>query len=210
MAKAKKDGPKGKPGRPKMTEAEKAAAKAKREAEKAQAAAPQASSQSSGAASANSGFKKPTADQVRKLVKSLVSMGNESRAISTAVGEKVAKAVETQHFDKKALNIVKSLYQMSINRPKAFAITLPHLLAYIDDLGLAETANEARGMNLEGEDNDGEDAEETAAEADEETDAEHDETPASGPSPRLSVVPGPAAPTASEDVPPAPASEEAA
>lgn len=125
-------------------------------------------------------------------------MGNESRSISQAVGEKVATAVENQHFDKKALNIVKGLYQMSINRAQAFAITLPHLLAYIDDLGLDKVANEARGMDLageeDGEDEDGEDA--------------ADEQPATGKSPSLSIVPGAAAPAS--EVPSAPQNEEEA
>lgn len=133
------------------------------------------------------------------MVKSLVSMGNESRSISQAVGEKIAKAVENQHFDKKALGYAKSLYQMSINRPQSFAITFIHLLAYINDLGLDKAANDARGMDIDGED-DGEESET----------AEHDETPAAGKSPGLSVVRGSAAPQpdASSEVPPAPSEKD--
>lgn len=160
------------------------------------------SSPASAATSVNSGFKKPTPEQVKRLVKQIISRNNDARSISQTASEMVAKAVENQHFDKKAFGMVKSLYQMSINRPEAFAVTLPHLLAYIDDLGLAEAANEARGMDLEGEE-DGEEGEETGTDQ-----AEHDETPTTGASPRLSVVPGPNAPQS--EVPAAPKDDEQA
>jgi len=168
---------------------------------------------SSPASASGQGFKKPTADQVQRLVKSIVSMGNESRSISQAVGEKIAKAVETQHFDKKALGYAKGLYQMAQNRPEAFAVTLPHLLAYIDDLDLVNVANNARGLAINGEDDDGDDPDDgdqvdlEDAIADAIADAP-DEQPATGASPRLSIVPGSNAPTA--DVPSAPRNEDAA
>lgn len=144
------------------------------------------STASSTAPAPSSEFRKPTADQVKALVKKMVSRGNEARTISQAASEVLAKAVETQHFDKKAFAIVKGLYQMSVNRPEALAITLPHLLAYIDDLGLAETAAEARGMDLEPEDDD----------TDLETETEQAE-PDPGRPGMLRVVPGANAPVPS-------------
>lgn len=214
-AKNKKQRDPNTPKKPRKPRAAKAA-KAK-PAEPETTAAPAASSPSSGATSGS--FKKPSPDQVQKLVKSIVAMGNESRSISQAVGEKIAKAVETQHFDKKALGMAKSLYQMAQNRPEAFAITLPHLLAYIDDLDLVGIADKNRGLPINGEDDDGQtDLEEAIAEHDGEFDdgpeslvdamasaieadgGDFDETPITGPSPRLSIVPGPNAPA---EVPPA-------
>jgi hypothetical protein len=133
-------------------------------------------------------------------------MGNESRSISQAVGEKIAKAVETQHFDKKALGYAKGLYQMAQNRPEAFAVTLPHLLAYIDDLDLVNVANNARGLAINGEDDDGDDPDDGDQVDLEDAIADApDEQPATGASPRLSIVPGSNAPTA--DVPSAPEAE---
>jgi hypothetical protein len=129
-------------------------------------------------------------------------MGNDARSISQSMGEKTAKAVENQHFDKKALGIARSLYQMSINRPQAFATTLPHLLAYIDDLGLAAVAAENQGMDLDGDDEEEDGEEETG------TDEVPAEQPASGKSPSLKVVPGANAP--GSDVPPAPGEDKAA
>lgn len=49
----------------------------------------------------------------------------------------VAKAVETKHFDRKALSIVRGLEAMSDNK---LQVTLPHLLMYIDALELAKRA----------------------------------------------------------------------
>jgi hypothetical protein len=145
--------PKGSKNRPK----DQAAAKPKRPKKaKAAAAAPAQPSRASAEASGSHPFKKPTADQVKSLVKALVSRGNEARSITEGASELVAKAVETKHFDKKALMIAKGLFQMAKNRPEAFSVTLPHLLAYIDDLELVKVANDARGLDLDGND-DGDD-----------------------------------------------------
>lgn len=158
-------------------------------------------------ATVNSGFKKPTPEQVKALVKKVISRNNDSRKSSQDASELVAKAVETQHFDKKAFSIVKGLYQMSVNRPEAFAITLPHLLSYIDDLGLADVASANSGMDLNGDDDEGDDEMDVGDFGD---DAPPDEQPTTGKSPGLRVVPGPAAPDASSDVPSPAEGEEAA
>ena len=205
--------PRGSKNKPKDPSATKKPRKAKGAAAAPEApkteAAPPASSQSSGA---TQGFKKPTADQVQRLVKSIVSMGNESRSISQAVGEKIAKAVENQHFDKKALGYAKGLYQMAQNRPEAFAITLPHLLQYIHDLDLVNVANNARGLPINGEDDDGDDGDDDQIDLEDAITDAPDEQPATGASPRLSIVPGSNAPTAENaaDVPRAPRNEDAA
>lgn len=171
MARPKSDKPKS-PKNPKVPK--------KPRAKKAeQAEAPQKSSPAS-AVPVSHQFKKPNADQVTRLVKALVSAGNEARSITQTSSEKIARAVENQHFDKKALMIVKGLYQMAKNRPESFAVTLPHLLAYIDDLELVKIADDARGLDLEGQDDEG---------GDEGTDQGADEQPASGKSPGLSIVP---------------------
>lgn len=53
------------------------------------------------------------------------------------MGEMIAKACETKHFDRKALSMVRGLDAMSDNK---LQVTLPHLLMYIDALGLNERA----------------------------------------------------------------------
>jgi hypothetical protein len=53
------------------------------------------------------------------------------------MGEMVAKAVEAKHFDRKALSIVRGLESMSDNK---LQVTLPHLMMYIDALGLSQRA----------------------------------------------------------------------
>lgn len=66
-----------------------------------------------------------------------------SRNATSAYGAEVAKAVEKKHVDKKALSMAFSLDDMPDEK---LAITLPHLLRYIDDLKLHERAEAAQGM----------------------------------------------------------------
>lgn len=105
---------------------------------------------STGSASGSS--KKPAKEQVVRLVKRLESMAADARSKTGEMGEVTAKAVENQHFDRTALSMVRKLYKMAKSRPQQLGITLPHLLAYIDDLELDKIADENRGMDLESDD----------------------------------------------------------
>lgn len=169
------------------------------------AASQPASSQSSAAKQVNAEFKRPTKDQVIKLVKGLESMHIQAKEITSAMGEKVAKAVENQHVDRVALGIARKLWKRFQGNALQGAITLTHLLSYIDDLSLDKEAEQAKAeaLNLDGEDDDTE-----AAAATEDAggdDAPPDEQPTTGKSPALTVVPGSAAPSS---VPPAPTEGE--
>lgn len=83
-------------------------------------------------------FRAPAADHVVKSVRKLESMAKNVQSASGEMGEFVNKLVENHHYDKKALGIVRNLAKMPDER---LAITLPHLLKYIDDLKLGERAN---------------------------------------------------------------------
>lgn len=163
------------------------------------------SSQSSAAKQVNAGFKRPTKDQVIKLVKGLESMHTQAKEITSAMGEKVAKAVENQHVDRVALGMTRKLWKRFQGNALQGAITLTHLLSYIDDLSLDKEAEQAKAeaLNLDGEDDDTEAA--TTTEDAGGDDAPPDEQPTTGKSPALTVVPGSAAPTS--EVPAAPAPE---
>jgi hypothetical protein len=113
------------------------------------AAEPKATPAQPSPSPATSTFKKPPAEAVVKLVKRLANYKKDAQSIAGTIGEAIAKAVETQHFDKKALAMVRQLHAMS---PERLAITLPHLLSYIDDLGLDKVADENRGLPINGED----------------------------------------------------------
>jgi len=200
-------------GRPKMSQAEKAAAKAKREAEKGEtgakpraakapkAARPAASLQSSGAE-----FKKPNPDELLKLVKQVCARAADQKTIGMAAKELIDKAAETRGLDKAAFGIVRKLWKMGQDNPEKLSVTLPHLLSYVDDLGLADIADGARGLEINGEDDSGEDdgqtdiedavAETTVAEA---SDEEFSDSAAPAPAHRLSIVPGPNAPSPEPD-----------
>ena len=164
MAKPKSDAPK-KPRKPRQPKAEPAAALA------------------TSSASFEAVLKKPSADQVKTLVKRLAKAKAEQDSINGSAREMIAKVVETQHFDKTALSMVRRLYKMAKDRPEALAVTLPHLLSYIDDLGIAEVADDNAGLPLETGD--------FSSRPDDEDVDRNAETPASGKSPGLTIVPRP-------------------
>jgi uncharacterized protein (UPF0335 family) len=101
--------------------------------------------------------KKPEPEQVRRLVRTLETLSEDQKSIGGTAREKFAKAVESQHFDAKALSWVRSMYRHAKKKPTEFAISLPHCLSYIADLGLDRIADEARGLPINGE-NDGDGA----------------------------------------------------
>jgi hypothetical protein len=206
--------PKGSKNKPKE-EAAAAAKKPRRtKAKPAPAAAPQAASSPSSAQ-----FKKPSPDELVRLVKQTLSRAADQKSLGMQAKELVDKLAETRGLDKKAFGIVRGLYKMGKDNPEKLSVTLPHLLSYIDDLGLAETADKARGLEINGEDDDGDDGQTdleeaiademvtgektTGAEATETTGAETAEWPDDQQitRSRLSIVPGPNAPV--PEAPPA-------
>jgi hypothetical protein len=165
--------------------------KSRKTAEASQPESQPTSSQSSGAAE----FKKPSPDALQKLVKQVCSRAADQKSLGMESKELIDKAAETQGLNKKAFGIVKALWKMGQDAPEKLAITLPHLLAYIDDLKLPEIADQNRGLPINGE-NDGQvDLEEAIAET---TGAEtgdfYDSAANSAPAHRLTIVPGPNAP----------------
>jgi len=87
-------------------------------------------------------FKCPGEQEVVNLVRRLKAQAKVAQETSGVMGEMVAKAVETKHFDRKALSIVRSLESMSDNK---LQVTLPHLMMYIDALKLNDRA-QAQGQ----------------------------------------------------------------
>jgi hypothetical protein len=82
-------------------------------------------------------FKCPGEAEVVALVRRLKSAGKVAQEKAGEMGEMIAKAVETKHFDRTALAMVRKLEAMSDNK---LQVTLPHFLMYIDALGLPERA----------------------------------------------------------------------
>lgn len=189
-----------------------AAAKKEPKARKPRAKAPtsdkpEAQSTASAASAAPSAnlphqYKLPATGIVERLAKALDSMKGDIQETTRAMGERVAKAVETQHVDKKALALVRSLRQLHARQPAQFAITFTHLLYYMDDMKFAELADAARGLAINGEDDDGEgddgqtDLEDAVTASTDDAppaappaETPPDEQPATGKSPALEVVP---------------------
>ena len=106
-----------------------------------QGAAPQPSPSS---ASGTSG--KPAADDVVALVETLAAYDDQKKEIGDSSRETLAEAVESKHFDPAALRWARMLYKAAKKDPEKFAISLPHFLSYVDDLNLAQIADNSRGM----------------------------------------------------------------
>ena len=88
-------------------------------------------------------FKAPTTEQVTKLVRKLDNWDNERKTISDAARESISKARENQHLDPLALAIGRRLNKLTDEK---LAVTLPHLLRYIDDLKLEQRATQQMDM----------------------------------------------------------------
>lgn len=90
----------------------------------------------------------PTTKVVQDLAKFRRNTKKRTQGIAGELGGEIAKAVENKHLDRKAHAIACQLDAMDDER---LAVTLPHLMRYIDDLGLVERANKQAQMFEEGE-----------------------------------------------------------
>lgn len=79
----------------------------------------------------------PTESVVKSLAKAKRSANQRSGAISGELGSAVKEAADKKHLDRKAFAIATSLDVLDDER---LAITLPHLLHYIEVLGLDKRA----------------------------------------------------------------------
>lgn len=85
----------------------------------------------------------PSSKLIQDLAKDGGKATKRAREIIGAFGQQVSEAADKKHVDKKALGMARTLEALSDER---LAITLPHLLKYIDDLGLAERASKQAEM----------------------------------------------------------------
>jgi hypothetical protein len=90
--------------------------------------------------------KAPAPDEVRDLVETLAAYDDQKKALTEGAKETLDSAVEAKHFDKTALGWARTLYKRAKKDPEGFAVSLPHFLSYIDDLRLAQIADNSRGM----------------------------------------------------------------
>lgn len=95
----------------------------------------------------------PATNDVVNLARRFKTSKKQMSEIAGSLGEMVANAVEKKHLDRKAFSIVRALDSLSDER---LAITLPHLMRYIDDLDLRKRATiqgDFYGSGSEGETN---------------------------------------------------------
>lgn len=122
-------------------------------------------------------FKCPAEADVVSLVRRLKSASKVAQEKAGEMGEMIAKACETKHFDRKALSIVRGLESMSDNK---LQVTLPHLLMYIDALGLSQRASNQGQLIADAP---------TTGGADMDDDEDDDANAGTSSQPKLQVVP---------------------
>jgi hypothetical protein len=146
---------------------------------KQETASPATSSQSSGAAE----FKKPLPSDIVALVNELDNLDGDKKSLTDSGKDWIDSLAEKKGLDKKAFAMVRALWKLGQKDAAKLAITLPHLLSYIDDLGLAQIADNHRGFEINGEPNEPDISQETTGA---ETAWPDDQQVRS----RLSIVPG--------------------
>lgn len=104
----------------------------------------------------------PPTTVLKDLARLKKSTSARSSVITDEYSKAVQKAVEKKHVDRKANSIAQSLAAMDDGK---LAITLPHLLHYIEALGLEERASKQAEMFGNG-----------VTEGEEEAEGEEDET----------------------------------
>ena len=92
-------------------------------------------------------LKTPSAEQLTTLVLKLNNLETKRKLVSDSIKESIEIAKETQHLDPLALAIGRRLDKLPDEK---LAVTLPHLLKYIDDMGLEKRAT-AQGEMFEPE-----------------------------------------------------------
>jgi hypothetical protein len=92
------------------------------------------------------GIRVPTPQEVKDLVRRADVQSKQASEAAGAVGEMIAKAVESKHFNRKALSVVRSFNSMSDNK---LAEALPAFLYYCDCLGLKERAEKQGKLDLD-------------------------------------------------------------
>jgi hypothetical protein len=142
-------------------------------------ASPATSSQSSGAAE----FKKPVPSEIVSLTAALDELDGDKKALTDSGKDWIDSLSETKGLDKKAFGWVRTIWKYVQKEPEKSAISIPHFLSYMADLKIAEAADAARGLEINGEPNEPDISQETTGA---ETAWPDDQQIRS----RLSIVPG--------------------
>jgi hypothetical protein len=147
---------------------------------KQETASPATSSQSSGAAE----FKQPLPSEIVSLTAALDELDGDKKALTDSGNDWIDSLAELKGLDKKAFGWVRTIWKYVQKEPEKSAISIPHFLSYMADLKIAEAADAARGLEINGEPNEPDISHETTGA---ETAWPDDQQVRS----RLSIVPGP-------------------
>lgn len=88
----------------------------------------------------------PDSDVVQSLAKAKLKLQKSNATSGGELGEKIGKAVENKHLDRKAFSIACQFNKMQDHDKEKMAITYFHLLRYLKDLNIPSIAEEHKGM----------------------------------------------------------------
>jgi hypothetical protein len=119
----------------------------KARSEKAAQVTQPTSSQSSGAAE----FKQPLPSEIVSLTAALDELDGDKKALTDSGKDWIDSLAELKGLDKKAFGWVRTIWKYMQKEPEKSAISIPHFLSYMADLKIAEAADAARGLEINGE-----------------------------------------------------------
>lgn len=88
----------------------------------------------------------PDSDVVQSLAKAKLKLQKSNATSGGELGEKIGKAVENKHLDRKAFSIACQFNKMQDHDKEKMAVTYFHLLRYLKDLNIPAIAEEHKGM----------------------------------------------------------------
>lgn len=88
----------------------------------------------------------PDSDVVLSLAKAKLKLQKSNATSGGELGEKIGKAVESKHLDRKAFSIACQFNKMMDHDKEKMAITYFHLIHYLNDLNVPNTAKDNAGM----------------------------------------------------------------
>lgn len=88
----------------------------------------------------------PEGSLVKSLAAKKLKLQKDNAESGGLLGQKIGEAVETKHLDRKAFSIACQFNKMKDHDKEKMAVTYFHLLRYMNDLDIPNTAKQHQGM----------------------------------------------------------------
>jgi hypothetical protein len=91
--------------------------------------------------------------EIVSLTAALDELDGDKKALTDSGKDWIDSLAELKGLDKKAFGWVRTIWKYVQKEPEKSAISIPHFLSYMADLKIAEAADAARGLEINGEPN---------------------------------------------------------